>query len=417
MRPIKVDDATKQVTVKFGGAISGNYNVYIRHSQFGLIDTSALTLNVESDVNSISPMSGSIHGGTLVTIQGANWGDELTDNPVEISYLGAVGSTKCYVKETSATQIKCRVDSAMNPRSDGESGKMLVFLKTYEEANCTLSNDCKFTFTSTLPTVTAVSTVWDAVDYKWNLKVMGTAITGDIASTELSIQGVNQVVKSVSSSEAIFVITDSQSMTLSNMAVYFDIGVPNGRDKMYNSQTLEPKFVSITPNSGSAGGTWIVANVQGVGPQTSGLDLVDSTDASICEKLEVPSYGVVRCLTKANHEVTAANQLKVTQNGLNFDCIHSDTTNCQYEQLLANGPIVTAVTLSTDTDIVFDGTSFPDASTHDAFVQFAGLNASSVSVGSATNLVGTFDMGVPVSALATPSVWFKEKSTGLVTYA
>jgi hypothetical protein len=45
---IKVDTAASTITVKYGGAISGDYSVVMRHAQFGLIDTDALILKVES---------------------------------------------------------------------------------------------------------------------------------------------------------------------------------------------------------------------------------------------------------------------------------------------------------------------------------------------------------------------------------
>lgn len=108
---VKVDDSTKKLTIKFGGALSGLYNVEIVHKQWGLLDTEALTLTVESYVSSITPLTGSIYGGTLLTITGKNFGTVATDNPVEL-FLQGKPSTKCYVQETSATQIKCRIDSS-----------------------------------------------------------------------------------------------------------------------------------------------------------------------------------------------------------------------------------------------------------------------------------------------------------------
>lgn len=97
MNVVRVDDSKKLLECKFGGAISGDYNVKIHHKQWGLIDTSTLLLKVESHVSSITPTLGSVHGGTLVTLKGINWGSQKTDNPVEISYNGALGSTKCFV--------------------------------------------------------------------------------------------------------------------------------------------------------------------------------------------------------------------------------------------------------------------------------------------------------------------------------
>jgi len=109
MNVIGIDDSTKTITCMFGGAWSGLYQISIRHKAFGLLDTNGLILTVGSNVTSISPSSGSIYGGTLVTITGTNFGKEFTDNPVQISTLGAVGSANCYLQSISATEIKCRV--------------------------------------------------------------------------------------------------------------------------------------------------------------------------------------------------------------------------------------------------------------------------------------------------------------------
>jgi hypothetical protein len=58
---------------------------------------------VESKTSNIVPLVGSIYGGTLLTITGSNFGTEKTDNPVQISYNGGLGSTNCFVQETSAS--------------------------------------------------------------------------------------------------------------------------------------------------------------------------------------------------------------------------------------------------------------------------------------------------------------------------
>jgi hypothetical protein len=97
MNVIGVDNTNKVLTVMFGGAWSGLYQISIRHKEFGLLDTNGLILTVGSNVTSISPTKGSIYGGTLVTITGTNFGKEFTDNPVQISTLGAVGSADCFL--------------------------------------------------------------------------------------------------------------------------------------------------------------------------------------------------------------------------------------------------------------------------------------------------------------------------------
>lgn len=97
LRPVSVDDTSKTFVAKFGGAWSGVYDVSIRHAEYGLLETSSLILNVTSEVASISRNTASIYGGTLLTIVGTNYGTTYTDNPVQVSYNGALGSTHCFV--------------------------------------------------------------------------------------------------------------------------------------------------------------------------------------------------------------------------------------------------------------------------------------------------------------------------------
>lgn len=97
MNVIDANDNDKTLTTIFGGAWSGKFDIVIHHKQYGLLDTSYLELAVESRVTKITPDRGSIYGGTLLTIEGTNFGTKPTDNPVQISYNGALGSTDCYI--------------------------------------------------------------------------------------------------------------------------------------------------------------------------------------------------------------------------------------------------------------------------------------------------------------------------------
>ena len=94
---IEVDDNAKTFVAMFGGAESGTFQISIRHKDYGLIGTDGLILDVSSTVTSYSPTTGSIYGGTLLTITGTNFGNEFTDNPVQISSNGALGSINCFV--------------------------------------------------------------------------------------------------------------------------------------------------------------------------------------------------------------------------------------------------------------------------------------------------------------------------------
>ena len=73
MNVYSVDNVAKTFSVIFGGAYSGTYAIKINHRKYGLIDTKETILHVGSEVTSYGPNTGSIYGGTLITLEGTNW--------------------------------------------------------------------------------------------------------------------------------------------------------------------------------------------------------------------------------------------------------------------------------------------------------------------------------------------------------
>ena len=88
---------------------------------------------------------------------------------------------------------------------------MLVFLKTYEEANCTMDGDCKFSFTSNVPETTGVALAWNEPSLSWEVTVTATGVTGTKDNTELYIDGFNQETKAVTSTSAVFKVSNTLS--------------------------------------------------------------------------------------------------------------------------------------------------------------------------------------------------------------
>lgn len=66
---------------------------------------------------------------------------------------------------------------------------MLVFLKTSEEATCVPSDNCGWTYTSTIPEVTKMEAKWDETNLYWTVVVTGTGMTGTASTTELNVNG------------------------------------------------------------------------------------------------------------------------------------------------------------------------------------------------------------------------------------
>jgi hypothetical protein len=108
---VAVDNTLKTITIKYGGAKSGAFSLSVMSVSYGKFDTTGIVFTAKGTITAISPTSGSVYGGTLVTITGENFGDIITDNPVKI------GETYCYVVTTSSTSITCRT-SALNPSAD-----------------------------------------------------------------------------------------------------------------------------------------------------------------------------------------------------------------------------------------------------------------------------------------------------------
>jgi hypothetical protein len=99
------DATAKTLTVKYGGAYSGIYELCVSTGRNGPLEIAAgVTFTAQIKVTAFSPSSGSKYGGALVTIDGWEFSDLITDNPVKIGYqvIGGVDH-HCYVQSTSST--------------------------------------------------------------------------------------------------------------------------------------------------------------------------------------------------------------------------------------------------------------------------------------------------------------------------
>jgi hypothetical protein len=378
MNVISVNDTAKTFTAMFGGAYSGQFQINVRHRRYGLVGTNGLILDVSSSITDFSPMTGSIYGGTLLTIRGTNFGNVKTDNPVQISNNGGIGSIDCFVQETKVDEIKCRVDTNLN-KTGGIEDSMIVFLKTSEEAKCEPLSKCKYTWNFFIPDIHEFSVFFDESTYEWMLKATGETFSGDTTTTEMLIGGLKQTTTSVSNTQALFKIDNVTSQSLKNNVLYFDAGIPKNHSLVEATKEIQPKLVSITPTSGSIGGSLITARIPGA-TVSNKVDIVDGNGDTICQSIKVVSYGVVECKTLAKE--MAASELSIKQDMSTFACVNSDKALCTYQQTATTFPAV-ASTSKTDSTIVFTGTNLELAEFTVSAV-FANVSADSVLINSAT---------------------------------
>ena len=99
---VKYDSIAQTILVKYNGIEPGVYNVIVRSAIHGKFNTQAVNFTSIGIITGYSPQSGSIYGGTVITINGYNFSNDfITDNAVQVGY------TPCNVLSTSNTQITC----------------------------------------------------------------------------------------------------------------------------------------------------------------------------------------------------------------------------------------------------------------------------------------------------------------------
>ena len=64
------------IKAKFGGSDSAIYQLIVRSRTYGNFDTTGKTLTTIGKVTDYNPKSGSVHGGTLITIDGYHFSDD-----------------------------------------------------------------------------------------------------------------------------------------------------------------------------------------------------------------------------------------------------------------------------------------------------------------------------------------------------
>ena len=228
----------------------------------------------------------------------------------------------------------------------------------------------------------------------------------------LEIGGVEQPAMVIAPSTAQFKITNTPSKDVKNVRMYLDIGIPEGdRSILDAGVSLTPKFVGISSNKGSKGGSTIVLNVQGVGSADKVQDITyvdaEGDDKSLCANHSTISYGKIECTTNPG-AIPAASVVKVlvTTGGTAAECVNTlDNNACSFEQTDTDMPVITNATISSASEITFIGTGFFETG-YSPVVEFGGVNADNITVTS-TSVTAKWIKGVPVVPNAThPTMYF-----------
>ncbi|XP_069372727.1 PKHD1 like 1, tandem duplicate 1 [Paralichthys olivaceus] len=159
--------ATSQVC-RLGSASAGTYPVSVTFPSLGnsrYADSNITHFTYRLIVSSFSPLSGSLGGGTLLTVKGFGFSQNTTVT---------VGSVKCTLVHTSNTELKCRTPPGLAP-----SNLVTVTVGNMSEtANGSFNYDALLT-----PTVTGLSLLTSTVFERRLLTIQGSSLgSGDNAS-------------------------------------------------------------------------------------------------------------------------------------------------------------------------------------------------------------------------------------------
>lgn len=176
---VAVDPIAKTLTVKYGGAYSGLYDVLIKSKVNGNVDTSAIQVTVIFEILDFTPLQGSIFGGTKLTITGGPFTENIKETLVKVGYKWWEDiNFYCYMIEVTEDTATCRIAHDLN--REAKEYEVIAFASTFEESNCYMDNDCLFTFldAASLPEVTGPPVVsFDQTSGEYQIIISGVGFT------------------------------------------------------------------------------------------------------------------------------------------------------------------------------------------------------------------------------------------------
>ena len=190
-----VDTASlKTFTVKFNGAPVGDYTFGITStspSRYGRLDTTGISFKTSSTITSISPTSGSVFGGTLLTITGTNFSTTLIDQAVNIIYSSVI-FIGCDIVTATTTELTCRIRATGFAADETKSGNdVAVILAASSEAKC--EGTCKFDFVAPVATISSLTPAFDSATNTIQVSLVGSGFNpADKSSVSLYIDNVKQ---------------------------------------------------------------------------------------------------------------------------------------------------------------------------------------------------------------------------------
>ena len=188
------------ITCRLKGGKIGDYKMVINKNGFGSSGVSSVGVNefkYELNIDSISPISGSKAGGTILTIKGKNFSPTKNNNQVFIGGSNVI----CLVIEATETELKCKT-GPMPEEYSGENN-VVVSQRVVQEAKCI--GTCKFTYSDHhTPKITNDNQVLIHVSAGKNFSFQGQLFGSNLNEIKVVINKIEYSALSVNDSLVVF---------------------------------------------------------------------------------------------------------------------------------------------------------------------------------------------------------------------
>ena len=369
-------NATHLICYTDGGA-PGLKDVTVFVTELGFANQAMAYTNA-FEVASVSPRTGSIAGGTAVTITGE--GLNATSSQASV----AIGESICDVTSATYTTLMCRTRPVGSSLEDSAS-LVSVGIKQHtalcEKAAQSVSiggadlsmGACEFGFySSSTPTVVSVSPTEGAVASSLMITVSGTGFSATPAENSVWV-GVGPSAAplwsefeslqrcTVTSSTATELICELGASYASVQQVYVSVegyGIAKGSPTF----TFLVEVSALEPSSASRQGARVLISGAGFSVDTASASMEATVGSLSCETLVPVSHSSLECITASGG---ADNQffspVTVTVDSTSASCTSAD---CSFTTLSTLTPRVTSITptqssaVQTDNTITITGTGF-----------------------------------------------------------
>lgn len=171
------------IKVGLSGGLAGDYKVKVNIPALG--DSVAFSagddiFSYKVTVTSVSPSTGSINGGSLITITGTNFDTTAQQTLV---FIGQTINWICSIESITSTTITCRVPAISEDYSPGAAQDVVVTTRLIVQSKC--EGTCKFTYldSASSPAISALN-VTNGV-----MTITGTSLTTGSSCSIVLVNG------------------------------------------------------------------------------------------------------------------------------------------------------------------------------------------------------------------------------------